>query len=69
LRKEAGADLRAEVMLGLYLTTSRPPTQVETKRAMRLVESLIAEDRVAPELALRYFCLMALNFNQMVYLD
>ena len=69
LRKEAGDDLQKQIRLGLYLVTSREPTSAEIKRGLRLVESLKADDHATPEVALKYFCLMALNLNEMVYLD
>ncbi len=69
LRKEAGSDLQKQIQLGLSLVTSRPPTSDEIKRGLRLIESLQAEDHATPEVALKYFCLMALNLNEMVYLD
>jgi len=69
LRREAGDDLRKQVRLGLYLVTSRRPTAAEVKRGVRLVESLRADKSTTQEAALKYFCLMALNLNEMVYLD
>ena len=69
LRKEAGDDLRKQIRLALYLVTSREPTRAEIKRGIRLVESLKAKEQATPEVALKYFCLMALNLNEMVYLD
>jgi hypothetical protein len=69
LRKEAGDDLRKQVRLALSLVTSRTPTNAEVKRGVHLIESLKAEEKATPEIALKYFCLMALNLNEMVYLD
>jgi hypothetical protein len=69
LRREAGDDVRRQVRLGLYLVTSRPPAEAEIKRAVGLVEALQKADHAAPEIALKYFCLLALNLNEMVYLD
>jgi mono/diheme cytochrome c family protein len=69
LRKEAGDDLQKQIRLGLYLVTSREPTSAEIKRGLRLVESLKVEEQATEEVALKYFCLMALNLNEMVYLD
>jgi hypothetical protein len=69
LCREAGDDLRKQIQLALYLTTSRRPTAAEVKRGVGLVETLQAEDHISPETALKYFCLMALNLNEMVYLD
>ncbi|MST95178.1 MAG: DUF1553 domain-containing protein [Pedosphaera sp.] len=69
LRKEAGSDLQKQVQLGLLLVSSRQPTGEEIKRGLRLIESLQTEDHATPEIALKYFCLMALNLNEMAYLD
>jgi mono/diheme cytochrome c family protein len=69
LRREAGDDVRQQVRLGLYLVTSRPPTEAEINRGAGLVEEFCAEHGLEPSLALKYFCLMALNLNEMVYLD
>ncbi|HEY2952437.1 MAG TPA: DUF1553 domain-containing protein, partial [Verrucomicrobiae bacterium] len=69
LRQEAGDDVPRQIRLGLRLVTSREPTRAEVNRGVRLVESLRAEDHATPSVALKYFCLMALNLNEMVYLD
>jgi len=69
LRREVGDDVRQQVRLALYLVTSRPPTEAEINRGVRLIEALRMEGSAAPERALNYFCLMALNLNEMVYLD
>lgn len=69
LRKEAGDDLRKQIRLALYLVTSREPTRAEIKRGIHLIESLKAEEHTTSETALKYFCLMALNLNEMVFLD
>jgi hypothetical protein len=69
LRREAGEDVRRQVRLGLYLVTARPPTETEIKRGVGLIDAIKRADHAAPEVALKYFCLMALNLNEMVYLD
>ncbi|MSU63246.1 MAG: DUF1553 domain-containing protein [Pedosphaera sp.] len=69
LRREAGDDVRQQVRLGLYLVTARPPTETEIKQGVGLIDAIQKENPAAPELALNYFCLMALNLNEMVYLD
>ena len=69
LCREAGDDLRQQIRLGLYLVTSRKPTPAEVKRGLRLVESLEAENHMTHDIALKYFCLMALNLNEMVFVD
>ncbi len=69
LRREAGDDLTKQVRLGLSLTTSRSPTGAEVRLGMDLVTSLTRDEGATSEAALRYFCLMALNLNEFVYLD
>jgi hypothetical protein len=69
LRNEAGSDLRKQIRLGLYLATAREPTNSEIRDGMKLVEALAKENRATPDAALKYFCLMALNLNEMVYVD
>lgn len=69
LRREAGDDLRKQVRLALSLVTAREPADAEVERGAHLVESLQREEHATPALALKYFCLMALNLNEMVYLN
>ena len=69
LRKEAGPDVGRQVRLGLYLVTSRPPTDEDVRRGLDLIQALQAKDGVAPDAALKDFCLMAMNLNEFMYLD
>jgi len=69
LRKEAGQDLGRQVRLGLYLVTSRPPTDEDVRRGLDLIDALQKKDGVPPDAALKYFCLMAMNLNEFMYLD
>lgn len=69
LRQEAGPDLGQQVRLALGLVTSRRPSDQEIERGVRLIETLRVQDNAAAEQALKYFCLMALNLNEMIYLD
>ena len=69
LRREAGDDLRKQMRLALYLVTAREPTAAEVKRGVHLVESLRRQEHASNETALKYFCLMALNLNEMIYLN
>ncbi len=68
LRRESGTLAKDQVRSGLSLATSRPPTEAEIERGLRLISGL-REGGASPELALKYFCLMALNLNEFVYLD
>jgi Protein of unknown function (DUF1549)/Protein of unknown function (DUF1553)/Planctomycete cytochrome C len=69
LPRDVGNDLRAQVRRALHLITSRPPQEHEVRDGMALIEALQTSDGIAPDLALRYFCLVVLNLNEFVYLD
>ncbi len=69
LHREAGSDVGKQVRLGLTLATSRPPTDEEVKRGLDLIDALQKKDGMAPEAALKTFCLMAMNLNEFMYLD
>jgi hypothetical protein len=69
LKKEAGDNITKQVERGLYLTTQRRPDAKEIRRGIELIQALKAEDGISADVALKYFCLAALNFNEFVYLD
>jgi len=69
LRKEVGDDPRRQVERALQLVTSRKPNETEVARGVELIEKLADEDGATPDRALRYFCLVALNLNEFVYVD
>lgn len=69
LKKEAGNETAAQVRLGLYLATSRPPTDAEVRRGVTLIETLQREDRLGADQAVQAFCLVVLNLNEFMYLD
>lgn len=69
LRKHAGNDPVAQVKLALRRTLQRAPTQPEISRGVKMMRSLQNEHKVAKEDALRYFCIVALNLNEFIYLD
>ncbi len=69
LRKEAGPDVAKQVHLGLQLVTTRQPVDAEVKRGLDLITALRAHENATAEVALKYFCLMALNLNELVYVD
>jgi len=58
-----------QVALVLRRTTQRSPTQTEIDRGLELMELLQDEHGLSEEESLRYFCLLALNLNEFVYLD
>lgn len=69
LKKEAGDDAASQVRRGLYLATSRPPTDAEVRRGVTLIETLVREDGVSQDAAVQAFCLVLLNLNEFMYLD
>jgi hypothetical protein len=69
LRKEAGKDVAKQVRLALSLVTTRPPSEAEIRRGVRLIEALQTEDGIALDRALPYYCLLVLNLNEFVNLD
>ena len=69
LRQRAGDDPAACVRLALWRTLQREPAPGEIARGVRFITALEKEDGVTPSEALRYFCLVALNLNEFIYLD
>ncbi|MGQ0633104.1 MAG: PSD1 and planctomycete cytochrome C domain-containing protein [Planctomycetaceae bacterium] len=69
LRRECGDNTAQQVMRALSLTTQRAVSEADVARGVRLIESLRNDDGAAGALALKYFCLVALNLNEFVYLD
>ena len=69
LRREAGADVRRQVRLGLWRVLQRPPRTDEVVRGTNLIERLVARHGVSPDKALEYYCLVLLNLNELFYLD
>jgi mono/diheme cytochrome c family protein len=69
LKREAGEDMRKQVALAMRLVTSREPTEKDVARGVELIESMTKKDGATPDVALKYFCLLALNLNEFVYLD
>lgn len=69
LRREAGDDVGKQVELGLNLVLCRQPRAGETRRGVELVKGFDLADKTQDQTAVRYFCLMALNLNEFLYLD
>ncbi len=49
--------------------TQREPSAKEVERGVELMARLRSKRGLAPEEALRSFCLLALNLNEFVYLN
>lgn len=58
-----------QVRLALQRVMQRQPTQQEVDRGLRLMESLKSEHKLSDAQARKYFCLVALNLNEFMYLD
>jgi len=69
LAAHAGEKPSDQVALALTRVTQRQPTREEIDRGLKLIDELQRTHDIEPTLALRYFCLTALNLNEFLYLD
>ncbi|MCA9033701.1 MAG: PSD1 domain-containing protein [Planctomycetaceae bacterium] len=69
LTEEAGSELPAQVKLALSRVLQRHPSEDEITRGLDLIKSLSSEYGMTVEQARVYFCLVALNLNEFIYLD
>jgi mono/diheme cytochrome c family protein len=69
LSAKAGSDPAAQVRLALRRTCQREPALRDVERGVEFIHRMGAEYHLAPEEALRSFCLLALNLNEFLYLD
>lgn len=69
IRREYEDDPRQQVRHVLERVTQRPAADEEIERGMKLMQSWMDGEGASKELALEYFCLMALNLNEFVYVD
>jgi hypothetical protein len=69
IKKDSGADVKAQVRLALRRVLQRGPTDKEVDRGLRFIEQAVKADKLTEEEALRRFCVIALNLNEFVYLD
>ena len=58
-----------QVRLGLTRACQRSPTEDEIQDGITLIETLQTEEGLSADQALQYFCLVALNLNEFIYLD
>jgi Protein of unknown function (DUF1553)/Protein of unknown function (DUF1549)/Planctomycete cytochrome C len=66
---ETGGEEEADVRLALQRVTQREPTAEEIARGRNLIHSLQTTHSMTRDQARRYFCLVALNLNEFIYLD
>ena len=69
LKRESGDDREAQVRRALRLALGRPADAKSVERGLRLMESLVKEQGLSADAALKLYCLMVLNLNEFAYLD
>ncbi|MFY9253344.1 MAG: PSD1 and planctomycete cytochrome C domain-containing protein [Fuerstiella sp.] len=69
IRETSGDSAESQVTAALTRAMQRKPTQVEIERGLELIESLKQHNNMNDEQARKYFCLVALNLNELMYLD
>ncbi|MCW3054628.1 MAG: Planctomycete cytochrome [Chthonomonadales bacterium] len=69
VQKSAGADPVAEVKFTLWRVLQREPTAKEIMRGVDFIHKAESKQHLSPPDALRYFCVVALNLNEFLYLD
>ena len=69
LEKEHPGDRPAQVRRATELTTQRTPTSAELAADVKFLEATQKEDQLSYAEALELYCLMALNTNELFYLD
>lgn len=67
--KSAGEKPADCVKLCLWRTLQREPSPSEIERGVKLISSLQQRDKMSRQEALAYFCVIALNLNEFMYLD
>ena len=58
-----------QIRLALRQVTQRTPSEIEVTRGLKLIETLQKEHSLTSEQARSYFCLVALNLNEFIYVD
>jgi hypothetical protein len=69
LTAEAPGNLMAQVKRAIRLTTGRAPEPGEIQRDVAFIRKVQAEDSLNDRAALTLYCLLALNANELMYLD
>jgi hypothetical protein len=62
-------ELKEKVAEVLFRVTQRQPSAEEVARGEQLISSLIETESQSADQAFEYFCLMAINLNEFVYID
>ncbi len=67
--RESENDVEKQVGTALARVIQRTPSADEVSRGVKLIGTLKTEHKMNDDQALRYFCLVALNLNEFMYLD
>ncbi len=62
-------DRSQQVQLVLQRVLQRDPDENEVRHGLDLIEKLTRDEKLPADEALKYFCLLALNLNEFMYLD
>ncbi len=69
MRWEGGMTEQDRVQFGLQLVLCREPKPAEIQRSLKFIQELQQHENVSQEIALTRFALLALNFNELIYID
>lgn len=69
LREKYPDSLDAQVKAALERATQHPATETEVARGIEMMAMLQRDQNMSVDQARKYFCLMALNLNEFIYLD
>jgi cytochrome c553 len=69
LVKAGATEPAAQIALALRRATQRTPTASEVQRGVKFLADMQEKEKLPAGEALRRFCLLALNLNEMVYVD
>ena len=67
--KSVGNRPEAQVEFALSRVLQRKPTAVEMQRGVRFIANTVSKQQIEESEALRYFCVVALNLDEFVYID
>ncbi|MCX6378879.1 MAG: PSD1 and planctomycete cytochrome C domain-containing protein [Armatimonadetes bacterium] len=67
--KSVGSNPTKQVRLALARVMQREPNSKEVERGLRLLQTLQTKHHRTPEESLKYFCVVALNLNEFLYLE
>ena len=69
LQDNAGDSAEEQIRMALSRAMQRQPTTAEVERGLKLLASLKQEYNMNDDQARKYFCMVALNLNEFMYLD